>query len=129
MKNLSFIVSILVAVLIIGGAILLEKNSGTSSVETQSITMESGTQVIAITAKGGFTPKLTTAKAETPTVIKVKTNGTYDCSSTLNIPELGITKIMEPTDEIEILVPPQKSGSELTGTCSMGMYNFSIRFI
>lgn len=129
MKNLPLIGSILVAILIIGGSVLLGNNNTTSSSETQNVTTENGTQVISITAKGGFAPKLTTAKAETPTVIKVKTNGTYDCSSTLNIPVLGISRVMEPTDELEIQVPPQKSGSELLATCSMGMYNFSIQFI
>lgn len=129
MKNFPLIASILVAVLIIGGALLLGKNNDISSAEIQNVSTESGTQIIALTAKGGFTPQITTAKAETPTVLKIKTNGTYDCSSTVNIPDLGIAKVMEPTGEIEIVIPPQKPGSEIAGTCSMGMYNFSIRFI
>ena len=85
--------------------------------------------MITINAKGGYAPKLTTAKADMPTVLQVATNATYDCSSAIRIPSLGYSKVLEPTDMTEITVPPQKAGSTLQGTCAMGMYNFSVKFM
>ena len=90
--------------------------------------MVDGKQIITINAKGGYSPKLTTAKAVMPTVINMKTQGTFDCSSALTIPSLGISKNLPPTGETLIDVPPQNAGTTLQGHCSMGMYNFAINF-
>ena len=128
MKNLPLAASILIAAIVIGGAVLFGKNTDTP-VQAQNVTMEGDQQIIVVTAKGGYAPKLTTAKANTPTVLRVKTDGTYDCTASVNIPSLGVSKVLEPTAVTEIVVPPQQAGSELKGTCSMGMYNFSIKFM
>lgn len=85
-------------------------------------------QVIVLTAKGGYSPKVTTAKADTPTVIKMVTKGTFDCSSSLSIPKLGYQTNLSPTGETSIDVPAQPKGTMLEGVCSMGMYTFSIKF-
>lgn len=128
MKNLPLAASILIAAIVIGGAVLFGKNTDTT-VQAQNVTMEGDQQIIVVTAKGGYAPKLTTAKANTPTVLRVKTDGTYDCTASVNIPSLGVSKVLEPTAVTEIVVPPQQAGSELKGTCAMGMYNFSIKFM
>jgi len=128
MKNLPLAASILIAAIVIGGAVLFGKNTDTP-VQAQNVTMEGDQQIIVVTAKGGYAPKLTTAKANTPTVLRVKTDGTYDCTASVNIPSLGVSKVLEPTAVTEIVVPPQQAGSELKGTCAMGMYNFSIKFM
>ena len=85
-------------------------------------------QVITLTAKGGYSPKVTTAKADVPTVIKMVTKGTFDCSTSVSIPSLKYQTNLSPTGETLIDVPAQPKGSTLQGTCSMGMYNFSIKF-
>lgn len=85
-------------------------------------------QVITLTAKGGYSPKVTTAKADVPTVIKMVTKGTFDCSSSVSIPSLEYQANLSPTGETLIDVPAQPKGTTLEGTCSMGMYNFSIKF-
>ncbi len=128
MKNLPLAASILIAAIVIGGAVLFGKNTDTPT-PAQNVTIEGDQQIIVVTAKGGYAPKLTTAKANTPTVLRVKTDGTYDCTASVNIPSLGISKVLEPTAVTEIVVPPQQAGSELKGTCAMGMYNFSIKFM
>lgn len=87
-----------------------------------------GVQFIDITVKGGYEPRHTTAKAGIPTIIRMKTSGTYDCSAALSIPKLNYRKNLLPNGVTEIEMPPQEAGSTLTGTCSMGMYNFSINF-
>jgi plastocyanin domain-containing protein len=88
-----------------------------------------GKQVIEIDAKGGYSPRTTSAKAGVPTVLKVKTSGTFDCSSSLVIPSIGYRKNLPPSGETLIDLPPQEVGYVLRGTCSMGMYNFEVNFI
>jgi plastocyanin domain-containing protein len=73
-------------------------------------------------------PQNTNAKANTPTVLKVNTQGTFDCSASLVIPDLGYKQFLPPQGTTEITIPPQKPGTSLTGVCSMGMYNFTINF-
>ncbi len=85
-------------------------------------------QIIEIMAKGGYVPKNSVAKADMPTVIKFNTQGTFDCSSSVRIPALGLSKNLPPDGATELEVPPQKAGTTLNGLCVMGMYKFSIDF-
>lgn len=87
-----------------------------------------GKQIIEIKAKGGYTPREILAKADILTVIKIKTQGTFDCSSVLVIPALSYRTNLTPSGVTEIEVPPQKTGAVINGTCAMGMYGFSIKF-
>ena len=111
-------------------AVILITHGGTKAGDTAPTNVSSvaGKQTIEISAKGGFSPRATTAKADTPTTLKIKTSGTFDCSSSVSIPKLGYQTNLPPTGETVIDVPPQKAGSTLTGLCSMGMYSFTIRF-
>ena len=127
--------SILVAAALISGAILISgagKDSNTNvdtSSDTSNVSMVDGKQVIEISAKGGYSPRVTTAKAGIPTVIKMGTQGTFDCYSALTIPSLGYRKNLPPSGETVIDVPAQKAGTKLQGLCAMGMYNFAVNFI
>ena len=127
-------ISIGIAAVLIGGALLLSsggKNSnGTPSdiSATNNVSIVDGKQIITINAKGGYSPRVTTAKADIPTVIKVDTQGTFDCSSALTIPSLGYRANLPPSGETAIDVPPQKAGTAMRGLCAMGMYNFSVNF-
>lgn len=93
-----------------------------------NVSIVGGVQVIEVSAKGGYSPRSTVAKADMPTVLKMKTRGTFDCSVALRIPDLGFNEILPSSGETEINVPPQKAGTTLKGLCSMGMYNFAIKF-
>ena len=62
------------------------------------------------------------------TKLIVKTDGTYDCSSTIIIRSLNYRNTLPNTGETEIAVGVPKKGDILSGTCVMGMYNFSIQF-
>ena len=86
------------------------------------------TQVVEITAKGGYTPKISEAKAGMPTILRMKTQSTYDCTSSVNIPTLNIRKILPPDGATDIPLPPQKLGTSVTILCGMGMYNSVINF-
>lgn len=100
----------------------------TAAQEGQHVEMRDGVQYITITAKGGYAPKISTAQAGVPTKLVIKTNGTYDCSSSLVIRSLGYQKVLAQTGEEIIDVGTPEAGFLLQGMCSMGMYNFSIRF-
>ena len=125
-------VSILVAALIIGGAIMFSRNQPSANTplprDGLNVLMVDGKQIIEIGAKGGYAPRMTTAAAGMPTTIRVRTSGTFDCSSALVIPSINYRKNLPPSGTAEIELPPQKSGYVLKGLCSMGMYNFQVRF-
>lgn len=87
-----------------------------------------GKQVIVITAKGGYSPKSSAAKAGVPTIIRVVTDNTVDCSSSLSIPAINYHKDLPRTGETDIEVPAQAAGTVLRGACSMGMYGFTVDF-
>lgn len=94
---------------------------------TNNIEMKNGTQYITIRAGNGYAPKFTTAKAGVPTKLIVKTNDAYDCSAALALPSINYRKTLSPTGEETIDIGTPKQGT-FRGTCSMGMYAFSIIF-
>lgn len=138
--NRKKIITILIAIALLGGVnILMNKNSASkvtyyedSSNATKAISSNINTegdkQIIEITAKGGYSPNKTTAKAGVPTIIRIKTDNTFDCSSALRIKSIGYSKNLPATGTTDIELPAQASGSTLNALCSMGMYNFSIQF-
>jgi len=127
MKTISS--AVLIIALIIGGAFLLSKNKDTPEpvVNANNVTIVDGKQIIEITAKGGYLPRVSTAKADVPTVLRLNTQGTFDCSSSVRIPTLSISKNLPPSGVTDIDLGAQKVGT-LDGTCGMGMYPFEIVF-
>ncbi len=95
---------------------------------SQNVRSVEGKQVIEVSAKGGYSPRMTVAKANVPTILRVTTNATFDCSSALRIPALSYSKNLPATGTTDIEVPAQAAGTTLKALCSMGMYNFSITF-
>ncbi len=123
----STVISIIVAAALIGVAFVFATRSpGVASVDNVSV--ENGTQIVKITAKGRYTPTLTEASANIPTTLRIETNGTFDCTSILRIPSIGYQQNLPPTGATDIELPPQKSGAIVQGVCAMGMYNFTVRF-
>ena len=124
--------------IIIGGAlvlsvfILMRNDTSPTTVTTatpvQNVTMENGKQIVTVAAKGGYSPRLSTAKAGVPTILRMTTNGTFDCSSTVKISSLGIQKNLPPTGSTDIEIPAQTTGTTVQALCIMGMYNFEIAF-
>lgn len=95
----------------------------------QNSELKDGIQYITINAKGGYSPKVSIAKAGIPTKLVIKTQGTYDCSASLVIRSLGFQKLLARTGEEIIDIGIPKAGEPLQGICGMGMYNFLIKFI
>jgi len=125
------ITSILVALVLIGGAFIFTRGNAKpveqNTVSTNNVTIENGVQIVEINAKGGYSPRRSIAKAGVPTVLRVNTNGTFDCSSALRIPSLNISQNLPISGLTDIELPASQTGS-LVGSCSMGMYRFEIVF-
>lgn len=129
MKNNSAIyISIIFVLVLIWGAIFLSGSNKNSDGNINNVSIVDGKQIIEIGAKGGYSPRTTNAQANIPTVIKMKTNGSFDCSSALVIPSLNYRNNLPLSGETLIEVPAQKPGSKLQGLCAMGMYSFTIDF-
>ena len=125
--------SIITVALVIGLGIIFfggsQNSTETSSAQSgQNIEIRDGVQYITIDAKGGYSPRVSSAQADVPKKLIVRTNGTYDCSSALVIRSIGYQKILPQTGEEIIDVGIPKAGTPLQGTCSMGMYNFVVNF-
>ncbi len=125
-------IAIIIAGVIIGGAILLTKGGGKSSSvsdtpSVQNVSIVDGKQIIEIKAKGGYTPRISLAKANMPTILRFDTNGTFDCSSSVRIPSMNITKVLPQSGSTDIELGNSKLGT-LQGTCGMGMYPFEVQF-
>ena len=121
---------VILAVVLIGVMFVLLGNGSKTqaTVEQNNVSMVDEKQIIEINAKGGYLPRNSIAKANTPTAIKIITQGTFDCSSAVVIPSLGYRRNLPPSGETFIQIPPQKEGSTLQVLCAMGMYNFSVKF-
>ncbi len=123
------IISIVVAVVLIGGAFMLTRIGGDTGqvVNANNVNIVDGKQIIEITARGGYQPRKSIAKAGIPTIIRFNTKGTFDCSSSVRIPSLGISKSLPQTGSTDIDIGTQKVAT-LQGTCGMGMYPFEVEF-
>lgn len=129
--NKATVISLVVSAVLIGGAFLFFSprsvpDQGGTIVPTATII--DGTQFIDITAKGGYSPRAITAKAGVPTIIRVTTNETFDCSASIVIPKLSYQKFLQPSGIEEIALTAQQAQGTLQGLCAMGMYNFQIKF-
>lgn len=87
-----------------------------------------GVQNLAVLAWQGYFPLKTTAKAGVPSVLRLYTHKTYDCSRAFGLPDLGLRAVLGPNGFKEFKIPAMKKGETLYGTCSMGMYDFEIVF-
>ena len=107
--------------------VLLKPNTETAS-NTSTVQTENGIQVVEVFAKGGYTPSSVQAMAGVPTELRVRTNGTYDCSAALLIPALGYETLLKPTGTEIITIAADQATGTIEGVCAMGMYRFAILF-
>lgn len=122
------IISILIALFFIGGALLITNNKSNDSINNiNNVSIVDGKQIIEINAKGGYQPRKSLAKAGIPTIIRFNTKGTFDCSASIRIPSLGISKLLPQSGKTDIEIENPKSGV-LQGSCGMGMYWFEVEF-
>lgn len=124
------ILSTLIALLLIIGAIVASPNSSPTDpqVPLENVSIVDGVQIVEISAKGGYLPQRSTAKANIQTILRFETRGTFDCSSSVRIASMNISKILPSTGTTDIDIGVQPI-STFQGSCGMGMYPFEIDFI
>jgi Cu+-exporting ATPase len=124
------VISIVVAVVIIAVPLVLFRGSKKEvplQENINNVSIVDGKQIIDMTAKGGYSPRHSIAKAGISTVLRVSTSGTFDCSASIRLPSINVSKILPQTGTTEIDLGTQKVGL-FKGTCGMGMYPFDIDF-
>lgn len=94
-----------------------------------AVQIDGDRQLVTIKAKNGFDPNMVNLDSTKKTTVKVQTDKTFDCSNTMVISKLGITKELPPTGEVEFDIPPQESGSKVTAVCSMGHFTLDFNFL
>ncbi len=121
---------IVIVTLLFGGYLVRtfttsEENVPLADEGGDNVSIVDGMQIVTLRAKGGYQPRVSTVKAGIPTILRVNTAGTFDCSSALRIPSLKISKNLPANGTTDIALGELKPGT-LDGTCSMGMYPFQL---
>ncbi len=124
-----FIIAFVSVVVVMGAGIFftLNKKTESNAVAVNNTNISGDKQIIEIHAKGGYQPRKSVAKAGVPTVVRFVTKGTFDCSSTISIPSMKISRSLPPSGSTDIDLGTVAAGV-LQGTCGMGMYPFEIDF-
>ncbi len=121
-------VGLAVVTVVILAIIFLSKNQGSNPPDIEA-KMEDGVQIIEVDAQsGGYSPRSIQAKAGVPAKLKITSTNSYGCESAFRIPTLGVSKSLPSQGVTEIDIPAQDPGKKVVGTCSMGMYSFTINF-
>lgn len=129
--NTRLLIALVISATLIGWSVWFvsgRQDQGSEQAVVPTATIVDGVQIIDITAKGGYSPRIVNAKAGIPTILRVSTSGTFDCSSSIVIPKLSYQKFLKPSGTEEIKISAEEATGTLQGLCSMGMYNFQIRF-
>jgi len=109
--------------------LITKTGSGTTVLANgESVIMENGNQVLIMKAQTGYSPNSFDVKANTESVLRIQTKNTYDCSTSVVIPALNVSKVLPPTGSTDIALGSQKEGTVINGSCGMGMYRFKIKF-
>lgn len=117
-----------VLLIAIAAGLSYQRRGDSQVAESRNVSVSEGTQVVEIRAGGGYAPRVTVASSNMPTILRMKTEGAFDCSSAVVIPSIGYQGYLSRTSETDISVPPQAQGSTIEGRCAMGMYSFQVRF-
>jgi plastocyanin domain-containing protein len=126
--NKNIILSITACVILLVGAIYLFSGNSDSPQNANNVTIKDGVQYVQIKVGGGYSPKVSTAKAGMPTKLVFNVGNAYDCSTSLSIKQLNYTKVLNPNSQEMEDAGTYKAGDKLQGVCAMGMYNFSVNF-
>lgn len=127
-------ISILIAGTLIIGALAFNgsDNGQTADIpkaQAKNVSVVDGKQIIEIDVLGGgYSPRVSTAKANMPTVLRMNTSGFFSCAAALSLPSIKYRENLPLTGVTDIEIPPQPAGSKFQGLCAMGMYSFVINF-
>lgn len=85
-------------------------------------------QLVLQVKNNGYFPETLQAKANQPLTLQLVTQNTYSCSRDFVIPALNYYVLLPETGQESVEIPPQKPGTIIRFTCSMGMYTGQIEF-
>ncbi len=123
----STVLAVIFSLVLVVGAVVLTSKNGETQTPANNVSIVDSKQIVEISAKGGYQPRRSVAKAGIPTVLRFNTRGTFDCSIAVRIPSMRISKNLPPTATTDIDLGSPSAGV-LRGTCAMGMYPFEIDF-
>ncbi|MBU0998882.1 cupredoxin domain-containing protein [Patescibacteria group bacterium] len=120
--------STLMVLAFIGAVFMMTRGESSAPVaDGNNVSFEGEKQIVDLTARGGYSPEKSIAKAGIPTILRFTTNGLFDCSSFVRIPAMSVSKslVSSGTTDIDLGIPEV---GILRGSCGMGMYPFEINF-
>ena len=120
-------ISLAIVLIVVAFVFTKDSNNVTQIADGSNVTIVDGKQIIDLRVKGGYSPQKSVAKAGMPTIVRFTTNGNFDCSSSVRIPSLNLSKNLELSGTTDIDLGISKEGI-LNGSCGMGMYPFEIDF-
>ena len=94
-----------------------------------SVDNNGNTGVLELAVKNqGYFPQILHAKAGTALTLELVTNNTFSCARDIVIPALKYNVLLPQTGKELVDIPPQKAGTIMRYSCSMGMYTGQIQF-
>lgn len=121
-----------IVLIVIFGFIMIQYSGGNtdnnSNTVGSNVEVRDGIQYVTVDARWGYKPRTSYAKWGIPTKLIMNTKNTYDCSAALVVKAANFREVLPENGTTEIDLGTPKSGDKIPGTCSMGMYNFSIIF-
>lgn len=89
---------------------------------------QSPNTVILYVTNNGYEPRILTAPAGQTVHLNLISQNTYSCSRAFVIPVLNISAVLPETGSQLVDLPPQKAGTQMQFSCSMGMFTGVIQF-
>lgn len=91
-----------VAIIAIVAVFMLFPDVPSGESQSTNIVIRDGIQYVTVSARGGYSPRISTIKSDIPTKLVMKTNNTYDCSSSLVIRSANYRGMLPANGETEI---------------------------
>jgi len=128
-----FLIIILVITVGLLGIFVLATGSGQQAdvqgASSNVTTAADGSQTVTVNVDSyGYSPRTLTAKAGVATTLLMSAKNAYGCEVSFTVPKMGIRTTLPSTGDTKFDLGSQPAGTKLTGTCTMGMYSFTINF-
>lgn len=107
---------------------LLPSESNSAAVTSAAQPVAADGEIILNVNNDGYFPTTLKAPADRSLTLNLVTNKTYSCARDFVIPSLDVYQLLPDTGTVQVNLPPQKSGTKMNFTCSMGMYTGVILF-
>ncbi|MBL8076845.1 MAG: sulfite exporter TauE/SafE family protein [Anaerolineales bacterium] len=108
------------------GLLPSESSSAAETPASQPVAVDG--EIILNVKNDGYFPTTLKAPADRSLILNLVTNKTYSCARDFVIPSLNVYQLLPDTGTVQVDLPPQKSGTKMNFTCSMGMYTGVILF-